>query len=332
MSAVPIPQPIRAICRTPASYFHHFLDRCNYTEVLCLGLILDLTVGASEAWRDIDEAEFRAATRETTKATIRVALAKLVAEGLIHARKNEITGRRQYRLSEHILAEVDPKGTRIRGRCPDCKTVGTFYSEYIAMPHPFFRKLGACLDHASFVCLAVICRYTLRWNGADGMWTDWKSLDFNDFKKLTGLDESSIQKALAKLADISGWRLIEKTGEPGKANFYRAIPERFGKIDRMGPRLVEQPKEKKRRTPPDKGDIENPSELQETPAIESQSKPLLLCVKCNHFIVPEDVPEEEFPTRDVSRPPRHGPNREKKSKTDILREELRVMREKEFGT
>jgi hypothetical protein len=318
VSAAPVPSPsdpIRAICRTPASYFHSLLELLNYSEILCFGLILDSTVGYGQAteWAEISDEQFHSATNES-KEWVLIGIARLEKFGLIRCRKNQVSGRREYALSDQLRGEADVKGRKFKGRCPQCKTIGTFATEYIAVPHPFFRKLGGCLDHASYVCLAVIVRYSLKWTGEKGVWTEWAELDLNDFERLTGLDKRAISQALAKLVDINGWRLIERFNRAGKASAYRAIPERFGKIERRGPRLVEQPA-KTEKTPPTKGDTKNPNKTAETHEFESVHKNFGFCLKCRHFVTPEEVSEEELQALEVERPPRSGPTRETKPKS-----------------
>jgi len=303
LSAAPISAPnlpIRAICRTPASYFHRFLHWPKQSEIICFGLILDYTIGAGTIWAPITDDEFVAATPEISKATIREALADLEERGVIWSRKSKERGA-EYCISETLRAEVELGGTKIRGRCPDCKTVGMFYTRYVAVPHAFFRKLGACLDHAAYVCLAVVMKDSLQWTGKDGMWTEWVELNFDDFEQLTSLDSSSIQKALARLSDPI-WGLIEKREQPGKANLYRAIPERFSKIERRGPRLVEQPKEKIKRTPPVDENTEKPNKTVNTHGIESIHTNFGMCPRCRHFVEPEELTEEEILVEQAERP------------------------------
>lgn len=198
----------------------------NYSEILCFGLILDLTVGRGTGidWALITQEEFVQATNQSWE-WISGGLERLENFGYIRRRQR---GKKEmeYRVAERFVGETDIHVRKFTGRCPECKTVGQFQTEYIAVPHPFFRKLGACLDHASYICLAVIVRYTLKWTGKEGVWTESKELELNDFERLTGLDKSSVSKALAKLCDPDGWALVVRKDRPG--NQVPTAPSRNG--------------------------------------------------------------------------------------------------------
>ena len=243
------------------------------------------------------------------------AIAWLETAGLIRTRKNEHSGRREYSISERIRVEVNLKSRYMRGRCPDCKHVGNFQTRYTAIPHSFFRKLGACIDHAAFVCLAVIVKDSLLWSAEEGLSNQWVELQRTDFEQLTGLDKDTVTKALKRLDD---WGLIEREEKKGRPSSYRAVPEMFGKLERRGPREVEQPpqppakkKKAKVKTPEP---VENPINPPETLGVESKPAAAGFCSKCRHFVTPEPVSDEEYAEatgeKPAERPPRAGPKRE----------------------
>ena len=188
-------------------------------------------------------------------------------------------------------------------------------SHYIAVPHAFFRKLGACLDHAAYVCLGVIMEQSLRWTGAEGVTTRFAELDLNDFTRAGGFESaSSVTKALSRLCDPDGWALVERIQRKGKPALYRAIPERFDKIQRREARVIviDRPtKANKQATTTDRGEYEKSPKSAKSIGIESVSRWPGFCPKCESWVELEPVEGVLAAPKKVEPPPRKQPGRER---------------------
>ncbi len=222
MSACPVPPPKNlAHCRIPNSYFDKYLDELVGARLYAFGLIICETIGRSEIWAAISDEDF-AHTTNVGKEVYRAAVQHLINSGLIQHKVER--GRDCYRVAEPIADETSnaKKRRNLPGQCDQCKKVTTFERGYTSVPHCFFRHLPACLDPASFVCLAVIVRETLRWLPGYGFNPQFSEIDQQHFTDLTGLADKSISNALAKLCDAEGWNLVERIERRGRPSLYRA--------------------------------------------------------------------------------------------------------------
>jgi hypothetical protein len=328
------PPTIRNVCKTPISYFLRLVEFCNYTELKVFGCILVNTVGQSfpTTWCEIHDDTFDEAVGVTKEWWLE-ALSNLTGRGgqmpaLIRTRKSPTTSRTEYALSEKLELEI--KALTVRGKCGNCHTIGTFGTEFIPVPHAVFRRLGACIDHASFVCLMVIIRYSLKWNRERGVWAEPVQLELNDFERLTGLEPRMISLALSKLCDEDGWALVTRTERKGRASLYEARPDRFGKIDRREARVVTMPANReKSQSTTDSGLHQNPQNSDKTHAFESDDRVYGFCRSCGQYGPIEQVDEVEVPPKPPEHPPRSGPppkfgrKPRKKERVDAMLERFR---------
>lgn len=312
-AASPWPQPsnaIRAVCRVPLSYFKQLLDLFTFTEIICFGLILDCTIGNNDSpWAEIDDKQFSDAGVVSREWHME-ALGRLVKGGWIKTRKNQ-RGRWEYTVCDKVRLEANVKGFKFRGRCTKCQHEDVYDARYVAVPHAFFRKLGACLDHAAYVCLAVIMEHSLKWSGADGITSKLVELQINDFERETGLDDSSIGKALARLCDEDGWGLVERVTRKGKAALYRAIPERFHQIEKREARVLSIVGNRERTgNTTSKSTGTNPSKTEKSTGIELASRFPGYCPKCEAWVELEQCGEVIEVAPVEKSPPRVQPGRE----------------------
>jgi hypothetical protein len=326
LSACPVPLPdrwsssIRNACFTPVSYFSHALDLDSQAQLLCFSLILVETLGSMEKWKRSQPAEISyeqfTQTANVSREAVLNALDYLERADMIRISRSE-RGRPMYAIREEYIHEVQKAGKEaIRGRCPDCKTIGYFETRFIPVPHVAFRKLGACVDPATFKAVMVVCRYTLEWN-KEGKCLDVvpRELDLNDFCKLTGLKNREITSGLSKAAKLG---LIGRTQRPGKPSLFWAIPEQFGKLDRREPRTVSPPQSVTERMANSGSHKvqEIPTKPENTQATESKYYFYGRCASCGHFVDVEPVSEDELAHYDSQQaekttpyPARAGPKR-----------------------
>lgn len=349
MSAQPIPSPssrstsLRAACFTPLSYFERALD-LEYTQLRCFGLILVETLGAYpiKSTAEISYDKF-AETFQVSKDWIAHALVSLEAAGYIRIGRSE-RGAVTYAIREEYVQEVKTAGRqKIRGRCPDCKVVGLFSTEFIPTPHAALRKLGGCVDSATFRCVMVVSRYTCRWDREKRcLEVEPQELDLADFSRLTGLEKREITNGLTNAVRLG---LIGRELRAGRPSLFWAIPEKFGSLEKRGPRLVtpsnggvtEEAKPEISRTE------ENPNKPVHTHANESGVYFYGRCENCNHLVNIEPVSEQEFADsvpKSVQHPatgPKKPPGAAKKSayfdelerrKQEAIADGLRNMRRK----
>jgi len=318
-AAASIPTTIRAICRTPMSFFNQLLDICNFTELRCFALILDLTVGRPQVWADIPYESFEESC-VVSREHIHNAIAQLEKYKLIRIRQGD-SGRRQYAVSENIQAEANAQ--KIRGKCSSCHTIATFESRYVAVPHAALRKLGACVDHATYVVTMMIVRDTLKWQGDRGVWIEPAEIEKADFERFTGLDSRQISNALKHATELG---IITRQDRPGRASIYAAVPEAFATIDRREARVISMPspsREKTANVKPSKSSQE-PTKAGESHAIESHRSRYCYCGNCGAFAEIEAVEEQEVVQSTQTQPRKVGPVRESERK--LTKSELAIER------
>jgi hypothetical protein len=329
------PSGVRNYCKTPISYFLRLLEFCNYTELKVFGCILVNTVGQTTpaTWCEIQDSSFDEATGVTKEwwsealDALRGKWSAGVNTALIRTRSSPTTGRREYALTENLEPEI--KALTIRGKCGNCKTIGSFGTEYVGVPHVVFRKLGACLDHASFVCLMFIIRHSLKNNRERGVWGEPVQLELEEFERVLGLSRRMVTEALSLLCDDDGWALVERTERPGRPAIYRARPENFGRVGRREARVVVMPENRAKghRSTTDPGLHENPQKTQETHAIESDARVYGFCRNCGHYGAVEQLEPLESPPPPPERPPRPpspAAKPRKKERVNALAERFRA--------
>ncbi len=325
MSAQPIPQPaswltsIKAACFTPLSYYERCLD-LDYTQLLIFSLVTVETLGANpprsstEIWpARVDEI---AATFRKSREWIYTCLQYLVDAGLLKTGKSERGGRTTYSVRDEYLQEAKNAGRKkIPGRCPDCKTVGLFSTEFIPTPHVALRKLGGCVDSATFRCVMTVCRYTCQWN-RENRCIEIKpaELDLADFSRLTGLEKREITTGLTTAVKLG---LIGRELRAGRPSLFWAVPEKFGALDRRELRIVtpnEGGVEKEANSEQSKNS-EKPSKYANTHANESGVYFYGRCENCHHLVTVEPVSESEFADSVPKDPPKQPPARAGKQKS-----------------
>ncbi len=335
MSAAPIPQPPKqqAICKTPLSVFEKLLDVCNFTQVKCFAHVLNETTAPdrfnkTRTWTRIKPAEFAEISR-TSEDWAMVAVESLIKSGLLQA--ENIDGhesKRRYRISPDLTAET--KAEKIRGRCKECQWIGMFATEFIPMPRTFFTKLMPAVDHATFVCVAVVARFTHHWNAERGLWVEPSELTPHDFR-LTGLEPGMIKQGLDKAVELG---LIKRRNRAGKPSIFESCPENWSNIEKRPLREITPPQRgaKDQAKQPSGTGTEKPTKEPETPSIESKGFRTAVCPKCERVVEIEPVSDdlhipEVLPTENQTpkQPPRAGPQRETRTvnrqdeATDLLK-------------
>jgi hypothetical protein len=225
----------------------------------------------------------------------------------------------EYAITPELATET--KGVKIVGRCAECKQIGQFQTEFIPVHRTFFTTLAAGLarDNDASLAIAVITRYSHEraWTPEGTIEPNWVTLDLNDFERLTGLDRRSMTNGIATLEQL---HLIECDRKPGKATRYRTLPENWSKLEKRGPRLVEQPIERSSAKGKAKTDPSAPSEKPANPTKPTQTSRYGFCARCNHIVEVEPVSEQELAaqqpiiiSQDAKAPPRVIPKRETQS-------------------
>jgi hypothetical protein len=337
MSAQPIPEPKQPICKTPLSLFEKLLDICNFTQVKCFGHVLNETtkpIGkTTRTWVRIKPNEFAEISR-TSEEWAMVAVESLIKSGLLEF--ENIDGqesKRRYRISPDLTAET--KGDKIRGRCKECQWVGMFATEFVPMPRTFFTKLMPAVDHATFVCVAVVARYTHHWNTERGLWVEPSELTPHDFR-LTGLEPGMIKQGLDKAVELG---LIKRRNRAGKPSIFESCPENWSNIEKRPLREITPPQRgaKDLAKQPSGTGTEKPIKTPETPTIESGLFRTAICPKCERVVevepvsddlhIPEVLPAENQAPK---QPPRAGPKVDRKpmSREEAMWDQLKTWHTK----
>ncbi len=320
MSAAPIPQHPKqqAICKTPLSVFEKLLDVCNFTQVKCFAHVLNETTAPdrfnkTRTWTRIKPAEFAEIAR-TSEEWAMVAVDSLIRSGLLQTEDIDgMESKRRYRISPDLTAET--KAEKIRGRCKECHWVGLFATEFVPMPRTFFTKLMPAVDHATFVCVAVVARFTHHWNTERGLWVEPSELTPHDFR-LTGLEPGMIKQGLDKGVELG---LIKRRNRAGKSSIFESCPENWTNIEKRPLREITPPQRGAKETAkqPSGTGTENPTKEAETPIIESGRFRTAVCPKCERVVEVEPISEdvhilEVLPAENQApkQPPRAGPTRE----------------------
>lgn len=315
-SALPIPPPYRApFCKVNLSFFHHLLKITNYAQLKCYALILVETVGDTEAskpgpnryWSEIDKDTFVKATGVTGE-WVNAALDDLERYQWIN-RRERTKGRIEYKIDDRFIQEIEGAGKKnIRGRCTDCKTVGSFDSRYVQLPHAALRKLGGCVGPAAFKVVMTVFMHTAQWN--EHYWTvNPKELCSQDFERLADLDDRQISNGVAEALELG---LIGQQLRKGKPSIFWAIPDSLVNLERRPMRKVSPPERGVKQEAKTKVEVivKTPIKSAESTATESRSYFYGRCGACGHFVDVEPVSEEELRAAEPEKHPRAGPERE----------------------
>ena len=99
---------------------------------------------------------------------------------------------REYSINPELQKEM--KGEKIKGRCSQCKQVGQFSTEFIAMPRSFFTHLPKSTDNATYLVVALVARYSHdhAWTGEGGLVPKWAEIQFQELARDADLSKESI--------------------------------------------------------------------------------------------------------------------------------------------
>ena len=325
MSAHPIPTPTRKqhdICKVPLSFFESLLriPDCIFAALRCFGYILVSTIGMAAVkkggftWTKVIKPEEFGEYARCTPQWAEDAIKWLTTAGLI--RVDFVDGKPsqpRYRISPDLTTET--KGEPIKGKCKECQFIGMFETRFVPMPRTFFTKVAPGVDHATFVCTAVVARFTHHWNTERGLWTEPSELTPHDFR-LTGLEPGQIKNGLDEAVRL---KLIKRTNRAGKASIFESCPENWSTVEKRPLREITPPVRGAKdpaKQPSESGD-EKPVKKAETPIIESGHFRTAVCPKCERIVEVEPISDSESAVMDQKQaaeaqrqPPRAGPSRE----------------------
>lgn len=319
-AAAQLPPPqskqISGFCPVGLSYFERLLSLNRPSEILVFSLVMVETIGrpGHPTWAEISDEQFERATNVSREQYLD-ALNTLINFSYVISRRNE-RGRNEYKIADTFRNESEAK--RVHGKCPHCRHIFPIDQAFIPIPHIVFRKLGACLDPASFSCLMVILRYTLHYAKDRGVFAIPAEININDFIRLTTYEASSITKALAKLCDEDGYALIQRKERKGKPAIYCPALDRLYQMERREARVVVMPTTRQKGERSSKP--EAPAVVQitepnpESNGNESTLNPYGFCKTCDKYVEVEPVSESEYHRQQDESPPRAGPAREKREK------------------
>jgi hypothetical protein len=315
------------------------LDVCNFTQLKCFCHVLNETTkpdkfNKTRTWTRIKPAEFAEISR-TSEEWAMVAVDSTIKSGLL--RSEYVDGKEshgtRYRINPDLKAESDAQP--IKGKCKECQWVGFFKTEFIPMPRPFFTKLMPAVDHATFICVAVVARHTHHWNTERGFWVEPSELLPHDFR-LTGLEPGMIKQGLDKAVELE---LIKRRNRAGKPSIFESCPENWSNIEKRPLREITPPQRgaKDLAKQPSGTGTEKPIKTPETPTIESGLFRTAICPKCERVVevepvsddlhIPEVLPAENQAPK---QPPRAGPKVDRKpmSREEAMWDQLKTWHTK----
>jgi hypothetical protein len=310
------------------------LDLDSQTELLCFGLIMAETLGAPDRRRaaEIEDDRF-VSCANASRPWVSSALKKLAANGMIeisHDRHEyapvrgggysdipKLGGRATYALADEYVRESRNAGKeQPKGRCPHCKVVGTFETRFVPTPHQALRRLGSCVDPATFKVTMAILSRTLEWNRADKC-VDVvpREMEKQEIARMTGLEDRQITEGISRGVKLG---LIGREIRAGRPSLFWVNPERFSTLEKREPRTVDQPASHKSKANKEAAETaKTPVKAENTPAVESNRKFYGRCNACGYFGDVEPVSDAEFADANPAKaaaepkqPPRAGPARE----------------------
>jgi hypothetical protein len=210
-----------------------------------------------------------------------------------------------------------------------------FATEFVPMPRTFFTKLMPAVDHATFVCVAVVARFTHHWNTERGLWVEPSELTPHDFR-LTGLEPGMIKQGLDKAVELG---LIKRRNRAGKASIFESCPENWSTVEKRPLREITPPQRgaKDSAKQPSGTSTEKPIKPPETPSIESGHFRTAVCPKCERVVEVEPIAEDlhlpnVLPAENQApkQPPRarSGPEKKPVSREDAMWDQLKTWHTK----
>lgn len=299
MSAQPIPPPRQKhdICKVPLSYFESLLriPDCFYAALRCFGYILVSTIGMAAikkgglTWTKVTKSkEFgdyaRCSPDWADKAIEWLIAAHLIRVEFVDGKPSQP----RYRIAPDLTTET--KGEKIKGKCKECQFIGMFETRFVPMPRTFFTKVAPGVEHAVFVCTAVVARHTHFWNLERGLWTEPSELCMHDFR-LTGLEPGMIKNGLDEAVRL---KLIKRTNCAGKPSIFESCPENWAGVEKRPLREITPPVRgaKDPAKQPSDSKAEKPAKEAETPLIESRPFRTALCPKCERIVEVEPIADD----------------------------------------
>jgi DNA-binding transcriptional ArsR family regulator len=289
----------RGFCRTPHSFFLRLPRELTYTELVCVGLILDATVGwqRDRAWIPIRQ--FQEVANKSRRA---------VEEALDRLRERDLVkwtggaGEREYSLAPDLLPSQEP-GERAYGKCHSCGAIGDVEVEpggVALVPHAFFRKLPKACTHAEWVIVGMVIDATLGWQ------REWAEISNEEFCAATGLSLRAVQQATGA---AEGKGLIEVEERSGRCSRYRVVPESFSGLEARAARTVERRDKSEQAAKQEPKESAQEAEPQEAaPAVECHGRKVFArCLACRQVglvTLREQPPSTTGPPR--ARPPGSG--------------------------
>lgn len=267
-------QVARGFCRVGHSFF--LLAReLTYSEHVCLGLVLDSTVGWQRDRAPIGMEQF-ADVANVSAAFVRSSLERLRERGLISWTVGG-TGDRMYSISALGLfpAGRDERGAVAHGKCGVCGAIGEVDlepDEFLQVPHAFFRKLpGACTFGEWAIVGALMALIGWRRDRAE--------VTNRELREVTGLSERHVQEALesCETKGLIGSDIPDRSIRPGRGRgiTYWVVPAAFGAMQARVARTVcrdRRERSEERANTEAKDCAEVVGKATDTPAAESQPR------------------------------------------------------------
>lgn len=266
--------------RVRPAFFRGLAKRLEYAEDKCFGLILDSSIGHGRSWARISWTLF-CNVAGVTRRRCEQAIASLVADGIIRARKPESGHGQEYAIA--VRGEGDSTGI---AKCRGCGHVGEvdLDLDFIPVPHSFFLNLPGACDHGMYLIVKTVVERTMRWDRATKQIVVIPcEITIEEFENQTGKKRSEIIQDLAKVqAEGYGFIGSEKIGRTVR---YWAKPENFTKGQRRAAREVHQPANKKRKGETEKAPkVDQPTETKQViHPVEFVTYPCGVCRHCNTY-------------------------------------------------
>ncbi len=279
-----LPRADLAHCQAPHFFFRALARFCNYTQHVCVGLILDSTVGwKKRQWTRAVTAKDFADKAGVTQRMAEIELEALQSEdmGWIEKRPGKRKGTWEYRL-RLLLPKAGKQSDPVEAKCGECKTIGAMDADrgFCRTPHSYFQELPACVTRSVWLVVGMVLDETVGWQD------EWATLSVEDFMRDTGLSRRAVQEALAEAKKLG---LIGEQESAGRASQYRAYPEKFGDLPRASAREVTQPANRNKgcsaesaeeAAPNTENVAPEPINTESTRAVEFVSIPIRRCRNC----------------------------------------------------
>lgn len=251
-----------------AHYVMRALGRyCNYTEYVCVLLVIDRTIGCrNRPWADVSIDRFMDVTG-VSRRMIEISLEWLTSPnvGWLEWRKGKPLYERgkivgyadEYRVALNFnLNAKQFKGDPLYATCSACGLTGTTEPDrgHCPTPHDFVLKVARSITHAAYLCLAALLDETAGWNQHKAQ------VRVEDLARDTGQSRRGVQCAMVELLELG---LIGEEEVSGDASWYWVNQGKFGKLPKLAPRTV-TPKD-----PHAESTESEPGKGEETPTTEA---------------------------------------------------------------